>query len=90
MVGDAPAFQYRRHFSSDSAVRALSGTRFAEERRFFATMSREFGAHGWRRTARAARWHLTSRLHAATLVPVAARKRDLAAMGHLVRHALGR
>jgi glycosyltransferase involved in cell wall biosynthesis len=90
VVGDVPAFQYRRHSSSDSAVRALSGTRFAEERRFFATMSREFGAHGWWRTARAARWHLTSRLHAATLVPVAARNRDLAAMGQLVRHALGR
>jgi glycosyltransferase involved in cell wall biosynthesis len=90
VVGDAPAFQYRRHSSSDSAVRALSGTRFAEERSFFVTMSREFGARGWRRTARAARWHLTSRLHAATLVPVAARNRDLAALGHLVRHALGR
>jgi glycosyltransferase involved in cell wall biosynthesis len=90
VVGDVPAFQYRRHSSSDSALRALSGTRFTEERRFFATMGREFGARGWRRTARAASWHLTSRLHAATLLPTAARSRNGSAFGQLVRHTFGR
>lgn len=90
VVGDVPAFQYRRHSASDSAVRAMSGTRFEEERRFFDTMGREFGARGWRRSARAAQWHLTSRLHAATLLPTAVRSRDRAAVKHLMRHTFAR
>jgi glycosyltransferase involved in cell wall biosynthesis len=90
VVGDVPAFEYRRHSASDSAVRALSGTRFAEERSFFETMGREFGARGWRRTARAAQWHLTSRLHAATLLPLAVRSRNRVALKQLVRHTFGR
>ena len=43
--------------------------------------------NGLRRAARAARGHVASRLHAAALLPVAARNRDRAAVARLLRHA---
>lgn len=64
-------FLYRRHSASDSSVRALDGRRFDEERRFFSGEATRFAARGWRRAARAARWHITSRLNAASLIPKA-------------------
>ena len=41
------AFLYRRHSGSDSSWRALEGTRFGEERRFFLQMATEMGRLGW-------------------------------------------
>lgn len=80
-------FEYRRHSSSLSSTALLDGSRFAEEKSFFVAQSRIFSRLGWRRAARAARVHLTSRLHAASLLPAAARSsRQLRT---LVRHALG-
>ncbi|CEH05750.1 Protein of unknown function [Propionibacterium freudenreichii] len=73
LVDSQLAFMYRRHSSSDSSVRALSGTRFDEERRFFENMAAEMAAKGWDRAARVARLHLSSRSHAATLLPGALR-----------------
>lgn len=64
-------FHYRRHSASDSSVRALDGRRFDEERRFFEGEASRFGRLGWKRAARAGRWHITSRLNAASLVPKA-------------------
>ena len=81
------AFQYRRHQGSDSAVKTLTGSRFDEEKSYFELITDEFDRRGLRRAARAARWHLTSRLHAAALLPTAVRSRDTAALGRLVRHA---
>jgi hypothetical protein len=60
-----------------SSTRAHDGTRFAEERAFFAEAAARFDALGWPRAARAARWHLTSRLHALRTLP------GLLAAGHL-------
>ena len=81
------AFQYRRHTGSDSAVKTLQGSRFDEERRYFDLIAVELGRRGLHRAERAARRHATSRLHAATLLPVAARNRDRAAVARLLRHA---
>jgi glycosyltransferase involved in cell wall biosynthesis len=81
-------FAYRRHAQSDSAVRALSGDRFREEARFFEETARRCVERGWQSAARAARMHLTSRLHAASLLPRAARARDADAFGALLRHAV--
>lgn len=67
-------FQYRRHSESASSVWALDGRRFDEERRFFYGEAERFANMGWRRAARAARLHLTSRLNAASLLLTAARK----------------
>lgn len=61
----APGIEYRRHAASLSSTTAGSGARFAEERAYFAETAATMAANGWPRAARAARWHLTSRLHAA-------------------------
>jgi glycosyltransferase involved in cell wall biosynthesis len=57
------AFQYRRHGLSESSRAATDQTRFDEERRLFSESEAAFSALGWKRAARAARWHVTSRLH---------------------------
>jgi hypothetical protein len=58
-----PSFLYRRHAVSASSEAARSGERFAEEDRLFSEISTRARAVGWRRAARAADLHLTSRLH---------------------------
>ncbi len=80
------SFQYRRHAGSDSAVKTLDGARFAEERRYFRTVATQLAADGYERAARTARRHLTSRLHAATLLPTAVRTRNARAARALVHH----
>ena len=66
---DDPIFMYRRHIASDSSAKALDGTRFIEERRFFKVMQQDLRKLGWKRAANSASLHLTSRLHAASLIP---------------------
>jgi hypothetical protein len=79
-------FRYRRHPASESSVQTLTRTRFDEERRFFETVAAELDGLGLRRAARAARVHLTSRLHTAALLPAAVRRRDLPAARALLAH----
>lgn len=86
----ADVFRYRRHRESASSASLLSGERFAGERRYFRLASSQMGMVGWERAARAARWHLTSRLHALALVPTALRTSDRAALSQLVKHAFSR
>ena len=86
VVDDRVRFRYRRHRASDSSVRALSGSRFVEERRYFLDIARELDAHGWHRAARVARTHLSSRLHALTVVPQALRRGRSGDVGNLLRH----
>ena len=80
-------FRYRRHAGSESATKTVVGARFEEERHYFSSISTELERRGLRRAARAARGHVTSRLHAAALLPVAARNRDSSAVARLLRHA---
>ncbi len=84
------AFLYRRHAASDSGVRTISGQRFHEERALFERFADEMDRAGWPRAARAARLHLTSRLHAASLIPRATTARDTAGLRRLAAHAFGR
>jgi glycosyltransferase involved in cell wall biosynthesis len=70
---DRPGIEYRRHAASLSSATAGTGARFDEERNYFAETARDMAVAGWSRAARAARWHLTSRLHAAAK-SLAARK----------------
>lgn len=86
LLDDTAAFLYRRHSGSDSSVKALDGVRFAEERRFFDAMAQEMSALGWTKAARAARAHVTSRLHALTLLPRAALKGKSVGMRNLSQH----
>ena len=90
VVDKTICFQYRRHRESDSSWRALEGTRFIEERQFFIEMADEFDAIGWRRAARTARLHLSSRLNAATLLPKAWRTRQHKGVHNLREHVLAR
>lgn len=89
VVSDRLCFQYRRHAESTSSVMAASGGRFTEARAFFLEVAERVEARGWKRAARAARWHLSSRMHALTMVPGAAAQRNVAGIRTLVGHALG-
>lgn len=81
-------FSYRRHSESASMESLLDDRRFAGEREFFAEYGATMRAHGWRRAARAARLHWTSRLHALTLLPAGLRRGRGSARA-LLRHAFG-
>ena len=84
------SFEYRRHARSASAVAARSTRRFEEEDLLFTRTAEACARLGWSRAARAARWHLTSRLHAALLAPSAMFHRDVPTTRRLLRHALAR
>jgi glycosyltransferase involved in cell wall biosynthesis len=87
LVDDAVTFEYRRHGQSDSSVRALSGSRFDEERAYFTAIRSELRARGWHRAARRARFRPTSRGHALQLLPRAVATGDLRTSARLSRHA---
>lgn len=89
VLSDRTCFQYRRHAVSVSSAWAVDGRRFAEERDFFVHTARHMDSIGWRRAARAARWHLSSRLHAATMLPRVVRTRDTVGLKMLTGHVLG-
>jgi len=71
---DDEIFRYRRHVSSDSSIKAINGERFIDEKNFFKVMNTDLKSLGWNKAARAARLHLTSRLHAASLIPACIRR----------------
>ncbi|WP_439591532.1 glycosyltransferase family 2 protein [Microbacterium sp.] len=65
----ALAFSYRRHSGSASQKTLLDGRRFRDERTYYAEARRLAVAHGWSKTARAARLRTMSRLHAVSELP---------------------
>ncbi len=84
------AFQYRRHSGSDSSVKAVDGRRFDEERRLFRDEAVAFSALGWTSAARAARWHISSRLNALSQTPAVLRSgsaREL--LPRIAKHVVG-
>lgn len=83
-------FDYRRHGDSASSVSLLQGDRLADERRWFGEVAASLDTRGWRRAARAARTHWTSRLHAVALLPTALRSRSRDATSRVLRHLLSR
>lgn len=83
------AFQYRRHSASASSARLVDGSRFAGERDYFALAASQAAELGWHKAERAAHLRLTSRAHAAALLPRALARRDPAAAGALIRHVFG-
>lgn len=89
MVFDpAVTFRYRRHRHQDSTVRAVDGRRFAEEHEFFLAEARDLRSRGWTRAARVARWHLSSRLNALSVLPRSVRTVGWQAAGRVGRHVL--
>ncbi|NMM32331.1 MAG: glycosyltransferase [Cellulomonas sp.] len=83
-------FSYRRHSASASSAKLLDGSRFVGEQEYFTMAARQMAGLGWRRASRAARWHLTSRLHALTLVPRTVATGNRAAVAVLAGHVFGR
>ncbi|MBO0909082.1 MULTISPECIES: glycosyltransferase family 2 protein [Arthrobacter] len=90
IVVDGPvSFQYRRHASSDSSVRAADGRRFDEERRYFREQTNRFRDLGWPRAERAARFHWTSRLNALTVLLASLRHPSVRTAQNMTRHIVG-
>ena len=89
-VDDTIVFQYRRHSGSVSAVTGPDGTKFVQERAVFEECAAACEALGWKRAARVARRHLSSRLNALTEVPASLRSGNSAGRVSLIRHVLGR
>ncbi|GAA3456772.1 glycosyltransferase family 2 protein [Dactylosporangium matsuzakiense] len=90
VADDVTVFQYRRHNESLSASTAVTGNRFSEARSFFLAAAEQMDAHGWPRAAKAARWHLSSRIHALTMLPAAAKQRSTESVRVLTKYAFGR
>ncbi|MDX3527713.1 glycosyltransferase [Streptomyces sp. ID05-39B] len=88
VVEPATVFQYRRHSASLSSGEAVSGARFGEAVRFFNETGAMLDRHGWPKAARAARRHLSMRLHALTLVPGALLQRRTATVRKLLGYVL--
>lgn len=82
------SFEYRRHSASLSSDKLLDGSRFDDEREYFRIAAAQAESLGWRRAARAARLHVTSRAYAGLTVPLALRSRDVASLRALARHVL--
>lgn len=61
-IDDAVTFQYRRSATSFSS-KAKNGTRFQEEDKMYNDFAQRFREMGWNKAARAARAHITVRLH---------------------------
>ena len=89
VVDPTLSFLYRRHSASDSSVRALDGRRFDEERRFFEGQAARFKELGWNRAARAASFHTTSRLNAASLVVKSVAMGKVDSLPRLAKHIFG-
>ncbi|SHK99786.1 glycosyltransferase family 2 protein [Actinacidiphila paucisporea] len=86
-VDPTVCFRYRRHSTSLSSHEAMSGARFGEARRYFAGVADAMDEHGWHKAARAARRHVSMRLHALSMVPGALRSRQFTALRTLLTHA---
>ncbi|WP_329178966.1 MULTISPECIES: glycosyltransferase family 2 protein [unclassified Streptomyces] len=86
-VDPTVCFRYRRHTSSLSSHEAMSGARFGEARRYFLGVADVLDEHGWHKAARAARRHVSMRLHALSMVPGALRARQFGAFRTLLTHA---
>ena len=89
VVDDTLCFQYRRHAVSISSSTAFSGTRFTESTGYFLDEAQRLEAVGWNRAARTARLHLSSRIHAMTLIPGALKAGQRAGARTLFTYAAG-
>lgn len=87
VLDDEVVFRYRRH-ASVSSWSGSGAQRFAEEKALFAEARRNAIERGWKRAARAAAWHLTSRLNGLAQLPAALRTPGGASA--VLRHAIER
>lgn len=88
VVDRAPQFEYRRHSQSVSAKTAIDASKFGQELTLFREVRAQAHERGWRKAARAASWHITSRLNALSVVPAAVKARRPDGVRALARHVL--
>ncbi len=88
LLDDQIVFHYRRHKNSVSAVTGPDGSKFRQERTFFYEAEKVCQGLGWKRAARVARHHVTSRLNALTEIPAAIVKKNMQGSRTLIRHVL--
>jgi glycosyltransferase involved in cell wall biosynthesis len=90
VVDPAVCFRYRRHAGSASSTTLVDGSRFADERAYYAMAVEQMRELGWHRAERAARARLTSRAHALSLLPGVLARRRWASVRPLLHHAVSR
>lgn len=90
VLDDEVVFSYRRHSASFSSITGPDGSKFAQERQFFAEAAAACDAKGWSRAARAARAHFSSRLHALAEIPKTFGTGTSAGRKALIAHVTGR
>jgi len=90
VLDDEICFSYRRHSQSVSAVTGPDGSKFRQERTLFGEAKRDLTAMGWKRAARAAANHWTSRANALSELPAAIRARNAAGRKALLEHVFAR
>ncbi|MEP6650681.1 MAG: glycosyltransferase family 2 protein [Lapillicoccus sp.] len=88
VVEPTVCFLYRRHAGSASSTTLVDGSRFADERAYYAMAVEQMRAIGWPRAQRAARARLTSRAHAVSLLPRVVARRRWGAVRPLLYHAV--
>ena len=79
VVDPTVCFLYRRHAGSASSTTLVDGSRFADERAYYAMAVDQMRALGWTAAERAARARLTSRAHAVSLLPGVVARRQWSA-----------
>lgn len=89
VLDDRVVFNYRRHSTSVSAVTGYDGSKFIQENTLFTEAAITCQSLGWRRAARVARAHVSSRLNAASELPGALRSGNRQGRSTLTRHILG-
>ncbi|MET9852904.1 glycosyltransferase [Streptomyces sp. NPDC006450] len=89
LLSDTLCFQYRRHAVSISSRQAFTGVRFEEASRFFMDVADRLERTGWTKAAKASRLHLSSRIHALTMLPGALRNKQSGGARTLLRHVTG-
>lgn len=90
VVDPTVCFLYRRHAGSASSTTLVDGSRFADERAYYAMAVDQMRSLGWHRAERAARARLTSRAHALSLLPGVAAHGRWDAARQLLHHATTR
>lgn len=89
LLSDTVCFQYRRHAASASSRQAFTGDRFEEANRFFMDVADRLDGTGWTKAAKASRLHLSSRIHALTMLPGALKNKQSEGARTLLRHVAG-
>ncbi len=90
VLDDEVVFNYRRHSASLSSTTGPDGSKFKQERTLFYEAAAAASELGWRKAARVAKYHVSSRLNALREIPAAAAAKNSAGRRTLIQHVLRR